>query len=260
MGLVSPGGVHSHQDHAAALAQAACQGRRADPRPCLHRWPRHPAAFGGRGPRAPRARRCRRRSRIATVCGRYYAMDRDHRWERVAKAYDAIVAAEGPRFPDAGAVIADAYAHDVSDEFVLPAVVGDYRGMQRRRRRALLQFPRRPRARDPCRPARPGLLRLPRASVGPLRRRSRHDRIQRRAQCVPARRSFRRKPCRMSWARWWPMPAARSCAWPRPRNIRTSPTSSTAARRRPTRARTASWSPPPRLRPTTCSRRCRRRS
>ena len=38
---------------------------------------------------------------IATVCGRYYAMDRDKRWERVAKAYDAIVEGEGPRFPDA---------------------------------------------------------------------------------------------------------------------------------------------------------------
>ena len=97
--------------------------------------------------------------RIATVCGRYYAMDRDNRWERVAKAYDAIVAGEGPRFPTLGAVIADAYAHDVSDEFVLPAVVGDYRRHARRRRRAVLQLPRRPRARDPCRPARPGASR-----------------------------------------------------------------------------------------------------
>src|SRR6478672_574923 len=65
---------------------------------------------------------------IATVSGRYYAMDRDKRWERVAKAYRAIVDAEGPRFPDADAVIADAYAHDLSDEFVVPAVVGGYRG------------------------------------------------------------------------------------------------------------------------------------
>jgi 2,3-bisphosphoglycerate-independent phosphoglycerate mutase len=64
------------------------------------------------------------------VSGRYYAMDRDNRWERVAKAYATIVAAEGPRFPDAGSVIADAYAHDITDEFVLPAAVGDYRGMQ----------------------------------------------------------------------------------------------------------------------------------
>jgi 2,3-bisphosphoglycerate-independent phosphoglycerate mutase len=57
-------------------------------------------------------------------------MDRDKRWERVAKAYAALVDAEGPRFADARAVIADAYAHDISDEFVLPAVVGNYAGMQ----------------------------------------------------------------------------------------------------------------------------------
>jgi 2,3-bisphosphoglycerate-independent phosphoglycerate mutase len=57
-------------------------------------------------------------------------MDRDNRWDRVAKAYAAIVEAEGPRFPDAFAVIADAYAHNISDEFLLPAVVGDYHGMQ----------------------------------------------------------------------------------------------------------------------------------
>jgi 2,3-bisphosphoglycerate-independent phosphoglycerate mutase len=57
-------------------------------------------------------------------------MDRDHRWERVAKAYNTIAEAEGPRFSDAHAVIADAYANDVSDEFVLPAVVGQFHGMQ----------------------------------------------------------------------------------------------------------------------------------
>jgi 2,3-bisphosphoglycerate-independent phosphoglycerate mutase len=67
---------------------------------------------------------------IATVCGRYYAMDRDKRWERVGKAYDAIVEAEGPRFADAQSVIAAAYANKKFDEFILPAVVGDYRGMQ----------------------------------------------------------------------------------------------------------------------------------
>jgi 2,3-bisphosphoglycerate-independent phosphoglycerate mutase len=57
-------------------------------------------------------------------------MDRDKRWERVAKAYATVVDAEGPRFPDAPAVIADAYANKLFDEFVLPAVVGDYSGMK----------------------------------------------------------------------------------------------------------------------------------
>src|SRR2546430_794810 len=57
---------------------------------------------------------------LATVDGRYYAMDRDKRWERVAKAYAAMVEGEGPRFADAQAAIADAYAHELYDEFILP--------------------------------------------------------------------------------------------------------------------------------------------
>ncbi len=131
IGLVSPGGVHSHQDHAAALAKilararvptvvhAFTDGRDTPPRSAGEDIACLTAALP---PSVP----------IATVCGRYYAMDRDKRWERVAKAYDAIVAAQGPRFPDAHAVIADAYAHDVSDEFVVPAVVGNYQGMRDR--------------------------------------------------------------------------------------------------------------------------------
>jgi len=129
MGLASPGGVHSHQDHAAALAGILAQagvptlvhaftdGRDTPPRSADQDIRRLAAAL-------PPA------VSIATVCGRYYAMDRDKRWERVAKAYAAIVEADGPRFPDAGAVIADAYAHDLGDEFVLPGIVGGYRGMR----------------------------------------------------------------------------------------------------------------------------------
>ena len=57
-------------------------------------------------------------------------MDRDKRWERVAKAYDAIVEAEGPHFADAQSAISDAYAHDVTDEFVVPSVIGKYAGIK----------------------------------------------------------------------------------------------------------------------------------
>jgi 2,3-bisphosphoglycerate-independent phosphoglycerate mutase len=129
MGLVSPGGVHSHQDHAAALAKiladarvptvvhAFTDGRDTPPRSAGEDIARLLAALP---PSVP----------VATVSGRYYAMDRDKRWERVSKAYQAIAEAQGPRFANAPAVIADAYAHDHSDEFVLPAVVGDYRGMK----------------------------------------------------------------------------------------------------------------------------------
>jgi 2,3-bisphosphoglycerate-independent phosphoglycerate mutase len=129
MGLVSPGGVHSHQDHAVELARILAQ---ANVPTLIHGFtdgrdtpPRSAGDDIARllSPLPPSVR-------VATVSGRYYAMDRDKRWERVAKAYGAIAQGEGPHFPDAGAVIADAYAHDVSDEFVIPAVVGDYRGMR----------------------------------------------------------------------------------------------------------------------------------
>ena len=129
MGLVSPGGVHSHQDHAAALAtilaatgvptvvHAFTDGRDTPPR-SADGYVRQLASKLPSG------------VSIATVCGRYYAMDRDNRWDRVSTAYHAIVDAEGPRFADAQAAIEDAYARDVTDEFVLPAVVGNYRGMR----------------------------------------------------------------------------------------------------------------------------------
>src|SRR5579871_393570 len=129
MGLVSPGGVHSHQDHAVALAKllaaaniptvvhAFTDGRDTPPRSAGDDIKNLTAAL-------PPA------VKIATVSGRYYAMDRDKRWERVTKAYQAIVAADAPRFPDAAAVIADSYAHDKNDEFVVPAVVGGYQGMK----------------------------------------------------------------------------------------------------------------------------------
>ena len=129
MGLVSPGGVHSHQDHAAALARILVaagvptvmhvftDGRDTPPRSAASDIQRLVSALPSE-------------VSIGTVCGRYYAMDRDNRWDRVGKAYRAIVDADGPRFPDARSVVTDAYAHDVTDEFVLPAVVGSYRGVR----------------------------------------------------------------------------------------------------------------------------------
>jgi 2,3-bisphosphoglycerate-independent phosphoglycerate mutase len=65
---------------------------------------------------------------LATVSGRYYAMDRDKRWDRVQKCYDAITDAQGRRFGDAMACVDASYAEDVTDEFVLPSVLGDYAG------------------------------------------------------------------------------------------------------------------------------------
>lgn len=129
IGLVSPGGVHSHQDHAVALASILAEagvpavvhvltdGRDTPPRS---------AADYVRNLRAGLPT-C---VRIATVCGRYYAMDRDKRWERVGKAYDAIVSGKGVAFADAQAAIADSYAKDVTDEFIPPAIIAGYGGMK----------------------------------------------------------------------------------------------------------------------------------
>jgi 2,3-bisphosphoglycerate-independent phosphoglycerate mutase len=70
----------------------------------------------------------RQAGRVATVSGRYYAMDRDHRWERTKLAYDAIVHAEGLRASSAGEAVAAAHERDESDEFIRPTVIGDYDG------------------------------------------------------------------------------------------------------------------------------------
>jgi 2,3-bisphosphoglycerate-independent phosphoglycerate mutase len=129
IGLVSPGGVHSHQDHGVALAKILDRAK-------VPVWV-HTITDGRDTPPQSAADDVKRliaglpRSvRMASVCGRYYAMDRDKRWDRVEKAYKAMVDAEGPRFADAAAVIADAYAWKKFDEFIVPAVVGDYHGMK----------------------------------------------------------------------------------------------------------------------------------
>ena len=129
MGLVSPGGVHAHQDHAAALARilvaagirvhvhAFTDGRDTSPRSGAEDLRRLQAAL-------PEG------ARVATVTGRYYAMDRDNRWDRVERAYRAVAEARGAGFATAAACMDAAYAADVTDEFVDPAVIGDYAGMR----------------------------------------------------------------------------------------------------------------------------------
>ncbi|MGH7247266.1 MAG: 2,3-bisphosphoglycerate-independent phosphoglycerate mutase, partial [Pseudomonadota bacterium] len=128
IGLVSPGGVHSHQHHAAALAKILAD---AGVRTVLHAitdgrdTPPQSAGADLKGLVAALPNSLS----IATVCGRYYAMDRDKRWQRVEKAYKVIADADGPRFPDAAAAVADAYANKKYDEFIVPAVLGGYRGV-----------------------------------------------------------------------------------------------------------------------------------
>jgi 2,3-bisphosphoglycerate-independent phosphoglycerate mutase len=129
IGLLSTGGVHSHQDHAVALAQALVA---AGVRTVVHIFTdgRDTPPDAAAGYLAAFVAALPADVTIATVSGRYFAMDRDRRWERVSRAYEAIAAAEGPRFATAEAVLADATAHQITDEFIAPAIIGDYRGIQ----------------------------------------------------------------------------------------------------------------------------------
>ena len=130
MGLVSPGGVHSHQNQIAALAciladagvpvvlHAFLDGRDTPPRSAKDFMAEFIEAIDDL-----------ESFRVATVSGRYYAMDRDNRWQRVEKAFRALVLAEGEKAEDPVAAIEASYASDITDEFMLPAVIGDYQGM-----------------------------------------------------------------------------------------------------------------------------------
>ncbi len=130
LGLLSPGGVHSHQDHLAALADiisaagvpvrihAFFDGRDTPPKSALE----YLAAFEEQINGLPDVA-------IATVSGRYYAMDRDNRWDRVGLAFAAMVHGRGERASSAGQAIEVSYAADKTDEFILPMALAGYMGM-----------------------------------------------------------------------------------------------------------------------------------
>ena len=125
IGLVGSGGVHSHTRHLYALLDIA-QQQAVDP--VVHvitdgrdTPPNSGKEFVGDLEAHMHAKKL---GRIATVSGRYFAMDRDKRWDRTQKAYDAIVHRTGESFASAVAVIENAYQQKVTDEFIIPALVG----------------------------------------------------------------------------------------------------------------------------------------
>ncbi len=123
-GLLSDGGVHSHIDHLYALLQMAKdKGLR---RVYIHCFldGRDVSPTSGKGFVQALADKCAALGvgKIATVMGRYYAMDRDKRWERVQMAYDAMVYGEGNHNADPVDAVARSYANNVTDEFVEPVV------------------------------------------------------------------------------------------------------------------------------------------
>ncbi|MGI9252791.1 MAG: 2,3-bisphosphoglycerate-independent phosphoglycerate mutase [Thermomicrobiales bacterium] len=123
LGLVSDGGVHSHIRHLDALLALAYQ--HGAPKVAIHAFTdgRDTAPTSGAGFIADlQTAADATGARIATVTGRYYAMDRDRRWERTKTAWDAIVSGIGPRAASAADAVALAYAEGVTDEFI-PATV-----------------------------------------------------------------------------------------------------------------------------------------
>lgn len=129
-GLLSDGGVHSHIDHLLALLDLAhkhgltevyvhafLDGRDVAPdsaKVYIERLQAHIAKLGV--------------GKIATIQGRYYAMDRDKRWERTEKSYRAMVYGEGPKYTDPLEAIRESYEKSVYDEFVMPTVIVDDSG------------------------------------------------------------------------------------------------------------------------------------
>jgi 2,3-bisphosphoglycerate-independent phosphoglycerate mutase len=138
LGLVSDGGVHSSLEHWLALVEMAARasvkvvihafldGRDTPPRSALGYLATLEAALAGGSDDANAVPV----GRIGTVSGRFWAMDRDKRWDRVHRAYDVIVSAQGPRAASARAAVEGSYTSGVDDEFVEPIVVGDYAGVR----------------------------------------------------------------------------------------------------------------------------------
>jgi 2,3-bisphosphoglycerate-independent phosphoglycerate mutase len=129
IGLVSKGGVHSSQEHLYALCKMAADhgleeifihaftdGRDCDPKSGLGFMRELEENIAGTG------------AKIASVIGRYYAMDRDNRWERVKKAYDLMVCGKGEEFASAQEGISASYNKDKTDEFIEPFVITDAKG------------------------------------------------------------------------------------------------------------------------------------
>jgi 2,3-bisphosphoglycerate-independent phosphoglycerate mutase len=131
MGLMSPGGVHSMQRHILALAQIVSQqGIPVRIHAFLDGRDTPPASGQGYLAEFEKDIAALNNVKIATIAGRFYAMDRDKRWDRVEKAYNNMVLADGVRYATTDEAIQASYAAKVTDEFVIPAVIGDYQGMK----------------------------------------------------------------------------------------------------------------------------------
>ena len=129
MGLMSPGGVHSHQKHFEALCEILSKnGINVSVHAFLDGRDTPPQSALGFVEEFENNIKNLNNVKVATISGRFYAMDRDKRWDRVELAYNNIVSATGNRFPTSSEAIATSYKNGITDEFVVPVVIGDYNG------------------------------------------------------------------------------------------------------------------------------------
>lgn len=131
MGLMSPGGVHSHQNHILALAKILNQnGIKVAVHAFMDGRDTPPQSGKGYLQTFKAGIKDLQNVDVATISGRFYAMDRDKRWDRVEKAYDNIVSATGTRFETIEQAMDATYNENVTDEFIVPCVIGNYKGAQ----------------------------------------------------------------------------------------------------------------------------------
>jgi 2,3-bisphosphoglycerate-independent phosphoglycerate mutase len=124
MGLLSDGGVHAHINHILFLAEALTKN---GIKIALHGF------LDGRDVAQKSALEfieASKKFKIATVGGRYYGMDRDKKWDRIKLAYNAIVKGEGEKFSDVISAVTTSYEKSLTDEFILPCVIGNYSGIE----------------------------------------------------------------------------------------------------------------------------------
>jgi 2,3-bisphosphoglycerate-independent phosphoglycerate mutase len=131
LGLIGPGGVHAVDAHIEAMVELAARDGLPPDRVLLH-------AFTDGRDTPPRSaatllpalvERLAGRATVATVSGRFYAMDRDQRWERTARVWEAVVHGVGTSAASAAAAVLDAHERGESDEFITPTVIGAYGGI-----------------------------------------------------------------------------------------------------------------------------------
>ena len=216
LGLLSAGGVHSHSDHMLALARALhAAGLEVVIHAVLDGRDTPPRAADGDLPAFLDA--LAEAAQVATVSGRFFAMDRDQRWERVVEAHRAIAGGDGVVAGDPLAALAAARGRDENDEFVQPSVIAGYRGMADGDGLLMANF-RADRAREILTslvdPDFDGFTRAAPPAFADRLGMVSYSRVLD-AGSTPC---FRRSIWPTPWATSWPPPASVRCASPKPRN------------------------------------------